>query len=61
MSNIHSLMETLAEFSEVEKKDNNIKNRVMHQYADNIFAMKIQTVFCLVCKQESKILNRRYL
>ena len=53
-------METLAEFSEVEKKDNNIKNRVMHQYADNIFAMKIQTVFCLVCKQESKILNRRY-
>jgi len=32
----------------------------MHQYADNIFAMKIHTVFCLVCKQESKILNRHY-
>lgn len=58
MSNIHSLMATLAEFSEVEKKDNNIKNRVMHQYTADIFAMKIQTVFCLVCKQESKILNR---
>lgn len=57
ISNTQVLIETLAEFSEVEKSGNNIRERVMHQYAENIFEMESHSVFCPVCKIESKILN----
>lgn len=61
ISNTPSLMKTLVELSEVEKRQYNGK-RIMHQYEErNIFEMESHTVFCPVCKHESKILNLRLL
>ena len=61
ISDTRVLIETLVEFSEVEKRGNNIRERVMHQYAENIFEMKSHGVFFPVCTElESKILNRHY-
>lgn len=61
ISNTPSLMKTLVELSEVEKRQYNGK-RIMHQYEGrNIFEMESHTVFCPVCKHESKILNLRLL
>lgn len=45
ISDTRVLIETLVEFSEVEKRGNNIRERVMHQYAENIFEMKSHGVF----------------